>query len=371
MQIEVERDLLCPALAVVTGVVDRRQTLPILSNLLVHADTETLEITATDLEMQITTRIDAYVIDAGAITLPARKFLDICRALPDKVDIKIQLEEERATVRSGRSRFVLSTLPAIDYPTIGMPDAEATLVLEQRLLKKLIEKTAFAMAQQDVRYYLNGLLLDITTGKMTAVATDGHRLAKLDVVLEELDDWKEPQQLIIPAKTVNELKRLLSSTTELVQIEFGQRALGLKFGDVIITTKLVDGRYPDYERVIPSDLECCAIVDREALRSALLRTAILSNEKYKGVKLSFDTNLLVLNSNNPEREEAEEEVEIDYSGEAVSIGFNISYLVDILNVIEGKKIKINFLDGNNSAIWQDADNEENEGAIYVIMPMRL
>ncbi len=368
MQIEFEREAIVPALGMVVNVVERRQTLPILGNLLLQTQEDSVAITATDLELQIATRADAHVIEPGAITLPARKFVDICRTLPEQAKIKLQVDGDRVTVRSGRSRFVLSTLPAVEYPALESSFGEGTLKIEQGILKRLLEKTAFSMAQQDVRYYLNGLLLELSAGLIRVVATDGHRLAKAEMALDALNEWTETTQMIIPAKSVTEIKRLLSHSTETVEMEFGSRALAVRFIDTVLTTKLVDGRYPEYERVIPKNLEYKAIVERDPMRAALQRTSILSNEKYKGVRITFTPGLMALDSNNPEREEAEDEVAIDYDGDPITIGFNVSYLTDVLATIDGATFEVQFSDSNSSALWQDPETPQE---VYVIMPMRL
>jgi DNA polymerase-3 subunit beta len=371
MHIEIEKEQLVPALTTVGGVVERRQTLPILGNFLLHADGDQLAITATDLEVQIATTTSATVLEGGDFTLPAKKLTDICRALPDKSRIKIQLDGDRAIIRSGRSRFTLSTLAAADYPTMEEHTVKQSLTLEQKELKRLLDKTAFAMAQQDVRYYLNGVLMELSVGQIRTVATDGHRLAKADFRTPLLDErWQERLQIIIPAKTIAELKRLLTTTTNPVTLDFGDRTLSVQLGATQMLTKLIDGRYPDYERVIPQNLEQQVLVDREALRAALLRTAVLSSsdKKFKGVKVSFKADLLTLESNNPEQEEANDELEIEFSGVGTTIGFNTSYLLDVLNTIEGSHARIEFTDSNSSVLWRDLINDTE---LYVLMPMRL
>lgn len=395
MHIEIEREILLPALSTVGGVVERRHTLPILGNLLLQTQDERITVTATDMEVQITTSVAARIITPGASTVPARKFSDICRTLPDKALIEVKADETRVMVHSGRSRFQLSTLPAEEYPAllghevIDQPlleknplitreaqssesiGVDARLIMEQGALKRLLDKTAFAMAQQDVRHYLNGVLLELKQGEMRAVATDGHRLAKAHAALAALDDWQKTLQIIVPAKSVSELRRLLKSSDESAQLEFSERALVIRLGETTMITMLIDGRYPEYERVIPDHFDHHALVSREALRAALQRTAILSNEKFKGVRIVVtpgNPGLMTLESNNPEREEARDEIEIEFSGAETAIGFNISYLLDILGTIEGTTVEIAFNDGNSSARWLDPTGD---GEIYIVMPMRL
>ena len=367
MQILTNREHLLPALMRGTGVVERRQTLPILGNFYLSAgEGGAVELVGTDLELEIRTNFSATVNGPGTVTLPARKLTDICRALPDGADIRIKVEGDKAIISSGRGRYTLSTLPADGFPLMQPEVDGICLELEQNQLRKLLEKTAFAMAQHDVRYYLNGLLFEVRPGGLTAVATDGHRLAKVDIDCES--DVSETSQVILPAKTVSELKRLLVSTDDMTRIRISERTIQLQMGEAQVTSKLIDGRYPEYDRVIPRNPDRLAVADRSALRQALTRTAILSNEKYKGVRVTFDAGLLRLQAHNPEQDEAEEELELEYGGEATTIGFNVSYVMDILNVLDKDEVEIAFSDGNSSALWSNkgVDNE-----VYVVMPMRL
>ncbi len=367
MQILTNREHLLPALLRGTGVVERRQTLPILGNFLLSAgEGGAVELVGTDLELEIRTRFSATVKGPGTVTLPARKITDICRALPDGADIRIKVEGDKAIVSSGRGRYTLSTLPADGFPLMQPEVDGICLELEQNQLRKLLEKTAFAMAQHDVRYYLNGLLFEVRPGGLTAVATDGHRLAKVEIDCES--DVSEATQVILPGKTVSELKRLLVGTDDMTRIRISERTIQLQMGETQVTSKLIDGRYPEYDRVIPRNPDRLAVADRYALRQALTRTAILSNEKYKGVRVTFDTGLLRLQAHNPEQDEAEEELELEYGGEATTIGFNVSYVMDILNVLEKDEVEIAFSDGNSSALWS---NKGVNNEVYVVMPMRL
>jgi DNA polymerase-3 subunit beta len=369
MNIEIPRSELLPALAVVSGVVERRQTLPILGNLLLSASEAELRIRATDLELEISTRVGADVEGAGEVTVPARKFVDICRALPEGARIKLRTEGERAILASGRSRFTLSTLPGADFPTLELGEAGLLLDLPSAVLKRLLEKTAFAMAQQDVRYYLNGVMLEFGSGPMIAVATDGHRLAKLTATVGSGGETlEESRQIILPAKSVLELRRLLPAEGDPIQVEVSERTLRVSFGDTVVVSKLVDGRYPDYERVIPKELPRKATVDKETLRAALQRAAILSNEKYKGVRVTFAPGTLGLQAHNPEKEQAEDEIEMDYQGDTVAIGFNVAYIVDVLQAVDREQVDVQFRDAESSAIWSGADTEDET---FVIMPMRL
>jgi DNA polymerase-3 subunit beta len=367
MKIRVNRETMMPSLAQVGGVVERRQTLPILGNLLVAASSDTVSVTGTDLEIEVTSRFDANVEAAGDITLPARKFIDICRALPEGSDVALVCEGSRATLSSGKSRFVLSTLPATDYPLMDAGGDEAeTIEIAGMVLGDVLEKTAFAMAHQDVRYYLNGLFVRLTNSGITAVATDGHRMAKIeeDIAL----DIESEHGIILPSKTVVEMKRLLHAEKEIVRLRLGEKLVQGFFGESVLTSKLVDGRYPDYQRVIPILAEKVAIVERDALRQALNRTSILSNDKYKGVKLTFGKGELRLQAHNPEQEIAEDELAVDYDDEVVTIGFNVGYLLDILSVLDEDDVEIRFSGSDSSALVR---NKGKENQAYVVMPMRL
>jgi DNA polymerase III subunit beta len=366
MEIVANREQLAPVLSRVAGLVERKQTLPILGNLLLSGGQDGLTVVGTDMEVEVRSRGSADVIQEGETTVPARKLAEICRNLPEGVSVRLKVSGDRCVVTAGRGRYVLGTLPAQDFPTLEAEVGSARLVLEEGALKEILEKTAFAMAQQDVRYYLNGLYLELDGSGVRAVSTDGHRLACFDHACES--GIAEPIGVIVPYKTVGELRRQLSARKSPIGVEIGDRAIRFEFGDTTISSKLVDGRYPDYQRVIPAELGRTARADKECLRRALSRTAILSNEKYRGVRLAFESGVLRLQSHNPEQEEAVEEMELAYEGEATMIGFNVSYLGDVLGVIEGEEVEVRFQDGNSSSIWRGA------GAIsetYVVMPMRL
>ncbi|MEA3274017.1 MAG: DNA polymerase III subunit beta [Pseudomonadota bacterium] len=366
MNIETNREILMPVLNRVSGVVERRQTLPILGNFLISASDKSAQITGTDLEIEVRSRFPAVVHSAGDTTVPARKFLDICRALPDGADISMRVEKDRLSLLSGRSRFALSTLPATDYPAMEPTTVGESFSIAQGKLKYLLEKAAFAMAHQDVRYYLNGLLLELTSDRLIAVATDGHRLAKVEETVEQ--EVGREMQVILPRKSVLELSRLLSATDEVVRLDISENAFRTQVNDTVLMSKLVDGRYPDYERVIPKLADRIAVTDRDSLRQALVRTSILSNEKYKGVRMSFTEGQLRLQAHNPEQEEAEEEIELDYTQEPTAIGFNVGYLMDVLNVLDDEQVELQFGDSNTSALIR---NKGKEQETYVVMPMRL
>lgn len=366
MELIVNRENLLPALSKVVGVVERRQTLPILGNLLLRAEEDRIEVCGTDLEVEVRTRCAATVKQAGETTLPARKLMDICRNLTEGQDIRMRVADERCTVTAGRGRFALGVLPAADFPLMEADLDGVEIQIPEGLLRRILEKTAFAMAQQDVRYYLNGLLFQLDRSGLTAVGTDGHRLARYRRALDL--DVAEPVQVIVPSKTVLELRRQLGTGDAEVRISLGDRNIRLAMAETLMTSKLVDGRYPDYERVIPHVLEKVATVGTDALKRALTRTAILSNEKYRGVRLAFEPNVLRLQAHNPEQEEAEEEVELDYAGDSTAIGFNVSYLSDVLGAVEGDQIEVRFNDAGSSSVWRGVGAEDET---YVVMPMRL
>jgi DNA polymerase-3 subunit beta len=365
MKFSAERESILAPLQAVIGVVERRQTMPILANVLVVGRGDELAITATDLEVELVAKTKVTLQQAGDVTLPGRKLLDIIRALPDKAQITVSIEGERATVRSGKSRFTLTTLPATDFPTVEDIRAQQSLSIGQQALKRLLDKTHFSMAQQDVRYYLNGMLLE-TDGKiLRTVATDGHRLAYCEAALDA--QASNAQQVIVPRKGVLELQRLLGGDGK-VDLAIGTNHVRVQIGDIRFTSKLIDGRFPEYGRVIPSSPSKKVLADRDALRSALQRAAILSNEKYRGIRLAVKSGSMTLQSHNPEQEEAEEELEVGYNGDELEIGFNVNYLLDALAAIEGGEVELGLTDANNSCLLSSGAMPQ---AKYVVMPMRL
>ncbi len=368
MKFSIQRESILKPLQTITGVVERRQTLPVLSNLLLSVGSDGLSMTATDLEVEMIARLPLQGAEPGDITLPARKLVDICKALPEnaQIDIVYDADKERATIKSGKSRFNLTTLPVTEFPNIEEVKGSFEFEVEQDVLKQLIDNTAFAMAQQDVRYYLNGLLLEVDSGMIRAVATDGHRLA----VCEHEADVSpgEKIQVILPRKGVMELSRLLAEDGSPAKITVGSNHLCITLEDYTFTSKLIDGKFPDYQRVIPRNSDKDVTADRELLRQALVRTSILSNEKYRGIRLRLQDGLLQAQANNPEMEEAEEEIEVQYQGDKLEIGFNVSYLLDALNAIHTSNVKMALGDANSSCVMQP---EGQSACTYVIMPMRL
>jgi DNA polymerase-3 subunit beta len=365
MKVSATREHLLEALQSVIGVVERRQTMPILSNVLLSARENRLRITATDLEVELVAAAEITLQQAGDITLPGRKLYDIVRTLPDRTTITLTRESDKVVLRGGRSRFTLSSLPASEFPVIEQISPQHSLTLAARDCRRLIDKTNFAMAQQDVRYYLNGTLLETDGHALRAVATDGHRLSLCELSLPGTAG--ELQQIIVPRKGVLELQRLLDGEGELT-IELGASHIRVQIGDVRLTSKLIDGKFPEYSRVIPVNPPRIMTAAREALRAALHRTAILSNEKYRGVRLTFAPGLLTVQAQNPEHEEAEDQLEVDFSGDPIEIGFNVGYLLDSLGAIETDSVEV-CLTGPDSSCLIRAPGDTT--IKYVVMPMRL
>jgi DNA polymerase-3 subunit beta len=370
MKFSISRDSLVRSLNLVAGVVERRQTLPILANVLLVLKEDWLSLTGTDLEVELVGRIQLAVAgeESGEVTVPARKLLDICKSLPEGSDIKFSAKENKVAVRSGSSRFTLSTLPAREFPNVENSIGTHQLTLKQGQLKRLIDRTGFAMAQQDVRYYLNGMLWELDSKQLRVVATDGHRLAMCTLKDKISVTGEGGVQMILPRKGVLELARLLVDDEAEIQINIGSNHIRATTGDFTFTSKLVDGKFPDYEKVVPRSPTNVLKGSRQELRQAFTRTAILSNEKFRGVRLKLTANTLDIVANNPEQEEAEETVPVDYSGETLEIGFNVSYLLDVLGVLSGDQIKLSLADPNSSALLEESDEGDS---LYVVMPMRL
>ncbi|WP_341502613.1 DNA polymerase III subunit beta [Gallaecimonas sp. GXIMD4217] len=369
MKFVINRELLLRPLQQVAGAVERRHTLPILANVLIEVSNGLLSLTGTDLEVELTGQLTlTEASQEGRITVPAKKLVDIIRGLPDGCDITFDLdgERERLLVRSGRSRFSLSTLPAQDYPNIEDWQGDISFQMAQGQLRKLIDSTHFSMANQDVRYYLNGMLFETEGQLLRTVATDGHRLALGKC---QLDGVNLPEnQVIVPRKGVLELVRLLNHDDAMAQVHIGSNHIRVVTDEFTFTSKLVDGRFPDYRRVLPKAPEATLEADREVLRQAFARASILSNEKFRGVRLNLDGSELKITANNPEQEEAEEILEVNYQGAPLEIGFNVSYLLDVLNTLKCDTARMNFVDANSSTLLEDARSDD---ALYVVMPMRL
>ncbi len=367
MKFTISRETLVKPLQMVNGVVERRQTLPILSNVLLSVKDGSLSLTATDLEVQMHTQTQVEDGEGGDITLPARKLLDICRALPEGAEIRVSATDQRAQIRSGKSRFTLSTLPATEFPAIETSQAILSFGLPQGVLKEAVERTHFAMAMQDVRYYLNGLLMELSGELIRLVATDGHRLAMCEITTDNrITD--ENQQVIIPRKGVLELARLLEGEDSEATITLGGNFVQIGTPEMHFTSKLIDGRFPDYQNVVPVGADKTVVCEREPLRQALNRVSILSNEKYRGVRLEFSQGQLRVFAHNPEQEEAEEELAVDYNGEPLEIGFNVTYLQDALSACATEQVQLLLSDPNSCCLIRGAGDQRCK---YVVMPMRL
>ena len=365
MKVSATREHLLEALQSVIGVVERRQTMPILSNVLLSARDSRLRMVGTDLEVELVAAAEVNVQQPGDITVPGRKLLDIIRTLPDKMTLTLTREGDKVLLRGGRSRFSLSSLPASEFPVIDDINAQHTLSVRAADCRRLIDKTHFAMAQQDVRYYLNGTLLETDGQRLRAVATDGHRLSWCE--LELGGKSRESQQIIVPRKGILELQRLLDGEG-LIEITIGSNHIRIEIGEVRFTSKLIDGKFPEYGRVIPGDPPRIMTAGREALRAALQRTAILSNEKYRGVRMTFAPSLLTIQAHNPEQEEAEDQLEVGFSGEAIEIGFNVSYLLDALASLDTETVEVGLTDAHSSCLIRAPGDASIK---YVVMPMRL
>ncbi len=364
---KIDKQTLLKPLQVVIGIVERKQTLPILSNVLLEKESGKIRFTATDLEIQITTTIDIQDENqtTTSITVAGKKFQEILRILPDQSEVSIEAKENKAEIKANKSKFSLQTLPSVDFPKLSNQLIEPRrFALKQGNLKKLLSSVQYAMAQQDVRYYLNGVLLIIEGNSLKAVATDGHRLAYDQT---EISGSYSRQEIILPRKAVIEMNKLLAESDAEIEIEFSTQQVKIEFSGVTLISKVIDGKFPDYERVIPkysNHLE----IDRVQVQQALQRAAILSNEKFRGVRFVLTEKKLTIISSNSEQEEAQEEIETNYHGEALDIGFNVNYLMDGLNNIQGDSAIFSFGDPNSSILITTPSKSEYR---YVVMPMRI
>ena len=370
MRLQIQRNDLLEPLQKVIGAIEKRQTMPMLGNVLIEIGEGKVRFTATDLEIMLRASIIyPESEEAEAATVPARKLLDICKALPEGSEVVLEANAENGIVRAGNSRFTLVCLPPEDYPTLDgeIGDGDGDIAVSAEVLRTLLEKTSFAMATQDVRYYLNGLMLELYPRGIRAVATDGHRLT-LCQIEAQFGTFNVAGQIIVPRKGVLELQRLLADAQGEVSMSMGTRHLRVESGSDEFVSKLIDGKFPDYQRVIPTDAGNLLTVERSRFREALQRAAILSNEKYRGIRLVMERDLLILQAHNSEQEEAEEQLAVEYEGEELSIGFNVQYLLDVTNVMKGEQLVLALRDSNSSALLTDP---EDPTAKYVIMPMRL
>ncbi|MSQ48839.1 MAG: DNA polymerase III subunit beta [Betaproteobacteria bacterium] len=365
--IKAKRDELLGPLAAASGIIERRHTLPILSNVLIECAGGSLSFLATDIEIQITSRASVEPTgEARSVTVGARKIVDILRALPESAEVTLQQQDKRLLVKAGKSKFVLQTLPAEDFPRLAKPLGEVTCFsLKQKEFRRLLGLVQYSMAQQDIRYYLNGLLMVVEDKTLKLIATDGHRLAFASMAL----DVELPrQEVIVPRKSVLELGKLLSDSDAEVRIELSTTQARFAFGAVELVSKLIDGKFPDYTRVIPVGHQNQLSIDREVLRQSLRRAAILSNDKFRGVRWVLSEGSLKMISSNTEQEEAEETLEVDYKGDPIDISFNVNYLLDVLDNVAGSEVECRFGDAASSALLSFPAEADFR---YVVMPMRI
>lgn len=367
MKFIIEREKLIKPLQQVSAPLSSRPTLPILGNILLQVSDNTLSMTGTDLEIEMIAKLPLIESsESGSTTVPARKFLDICRSLPNDANISITLDDNRLLIQSGRSKFSLSTLPPSDFPNIENWQPDADFFIPQSILKQLIDSVQFSMANQDVRYYLNGMLFEIENNTIKTVATDGHRLAVCTLPIGQ--PISNNCSVIMPRKGVIELSKLVGDNDELINVQIGSNNLRVHLAEFTFTSKLIDGRFPDYRRVLPSNPDKTLEVSCEELKSALSRAAILSNEKFRGIRILIHNNQMKITANNPEQEEAEEIIDVKYEEEELEIGFNVTYLLDVLNVLKCISVQMLLTDSTSSVQIEDINNQT---ATYVVMPMRL
>ena len=368
MKFTTEKNEIVDALQMGASIAERRQTIPILANLRIVSREGKVEITATDLEIQIKIVTEVKkVVEEGEITVSARKMSELCRSLPDNEALEFDLNNGKLTVSSKNFHADFATISALDFPELEIKEETNSLSISSSALQRLLNKTAFCMASQDVRYYLNGLLVEYKGGEVNAVATDGHRLALATSPLDKTITIDGERQ-ILPRKAVLELSKILRQENEDIKITFGNSSLSIQDENLDFSTKLIDGKFPDYEKVLPSGEPNSLEVSKESLQSALSRASVLSNEKYRGVRFALDKNTLKLTANNPEKESAEELLDVNYNGNLMEIGFNIGYLLDVLGTIETDNVELNFYGEESSCLIREPGNQAE---VYVIMPMRL
>lgn len=366
--LQLDRDALLTPLQAVTGIVEKRHTLPILSNVLLERRNEHLSLIATDLEIQITTSCDAGSADAEAhsLTVSARKLQDILRSLPEGVATTLDVQSNKVQLKAGKSRFNLQTMPADDFPRMADPgELQGKFSISQKLLQNMLLLVQYAMAQQDIRYYLNGLLLVLDDTKIKVVATDGHRLSYAEGPLAASHEKRE---VILPRKAVLELSRQLSSGDADVEVEIYTSQVRFRYGKSELVTKIIDGKFPDFTRVIPVNYNKTIVLSRQDLLHSLQRAAILSNEKFRGVRWMLTAGSLRISCTNTEQEEAQEEMDVTYSGDALDVGFNITYLLDVLNNVHTDNVECSFGDANSSMLITVPGRDDFR---YVVMPMRI
>lgn len=367
MKIKIDRSELLPTLTLVSSVVEKRQTLPILANLYFGVEDKKMTLVGTDLEVEISESIEGVQGDNGNFTVSTRKILDISRMLPDNASISLKSDGEKVVVTSGRSRYTLKTLPADEFPRIETGNWEERFKINQLFLKRLLEKTSFAMAVQDVRYYLNGVLFEIGQNRIRAIATDGHRLAQSEEEINlSIDDIR---QVIVPRKAVSEIARFLDSDQEVdILIEVSKNHLRLSRNGTTLITKLIDGKFPEFKGVLDTELNIVVPVNRSELIDTLTRAAVLTTDRFKGVKLTLKDGTLSVTANNPEQEEALEEMGVEYKGDSIETGYNVAYLIDAARVISGEKVELHFQGNDGICILKQPGDDVST---WLVMPMRI
>ncbi len=369
MRFAISREIMLKLLRIVSGAVERRHQVPILSNVLLRATADTLSVVATDQEVElIGTEQLSTIQDPGAITVPFRKLSELCKALPEAAELLFEVQDDRLLIRSGRSRFALATLPAEQFPDVQIFQDEehsCKIVIPKKQFRWLVVRTAFAMAEQDVRYFLNGMLLEVKNNKLFAVAADGHRLAMNYLELEQQD--LPPRRVIVPRKGILEIMRMLDEDDNELCITILANQIRAESRGVTITSRLLDGKFPDYERVIPRDGTKVVIGNREKLKEAFHRASALFSEKFRGVRLRMSQASLMVLASNPEQDEVEEDLEVDYQGQDIEVGFNVRYLIDFLSVVQSDLVRFTFSDSNKSTLIEEVGGQ---GGAYVLMPIR-
>ena len=366
MNLTINRDSILPALNNLNGVVESRPTSAILANILLEVSSQQLRLTTTDMEVELTESIPGKFGQSVTVTIPARKTLDICRSLPEGSEITMEIGNERVNISSGRSRFSLLSLPAQEFPLVEPGETDIRFKLPQNLFKSLLDRTAFAMARQDVRYYLNGVMLEVQKDRLRSVATDCHRLALCDVAIAV--PAEEKKQLIIPRKGVHELARLVGESEKEMEIVMSKNHVRVILDELIFTSKLIDGKYPDYDKVIPEISETPVLAQRELLKVNLSLASILSSEKYRGVKLSLEQDKLRSLVHNPEQEQAEDEIDVEYSGKNFEVGFNVSYLLDAVSAIQTDKVRLSVSSPKSGCLLLPDGGGDCK---YIVMPLFL
>jgi len=367
MKFSINRDDILGPLQIISGVVERKQTMPVLSNILVVAEQGVVSLTGTNMEVELVCRLDEVsIVSEGRTTIPARKLSDICRSLPADVQVELSLDGDKAQLKAGKSRFTLATLPADQFPNTEDNPQDVEVRFSEGDFKKMLDATSFAMAQQDVRYYLNGMLLEIGNQYVKSVATDGHRLALSGVSTHQV--LTEKLQVIVPRKGVQEFGRLLSDTDNEVAVFIGENHIQSEIGNYKFTSKLIDGKFPEYDRVIPQGGDKTIIADRESLKAMFMRASILSHENIRGIQLHLSSGQVQVYANNPEHEQAEDSLDVIYEGPELQIAFNVGYLIDVLNTIKTDSVRLTLSNASSSALIESGDDD---GCLYVVMPMRL